>query len=722
MTLLSCMVNIGLGAYLVHDRQNIRARYLIFLLAGATVWTGAYAMELLSPGLATKLMWMRLEYFGSGCVGLLLFRFILVAVEDPGPLAWGLSGWLWLMPGLILVSVFTNDWHHLMWKDAWLAEAPGIQALQYNRGYMFWAHTVFSYALIGMAFVLLIQGAVSASGLKKKKILILIAGMVIPWVANGVYLTGMPGLTYVDLSPTAFMASCLVFTLGLFRYHLIHLVPLAHKAVMDGLGDPVIVLDMEDRVVEINRACAKAFCMDPSPVSPVLIEQALPRLYRMIRQSRGRQPVELQMGSEIQKAAPKDWYLRISPLWRNHKEQSGWLILLRDITLQKQGENALRRAKDYVKSIINSMPSVIIGVDPKGVVTQWNRDAAQMTGVTENQAVGKEFTVLFPQLSSFRPDLHRAMETRAAQSREKQILALKDKNMVVDVMIFPILSDAAPGAVIRVDDISEQTRTREMMVQSEKMMSVGGLAAGMAHEINNPLSGMIQNIQVVKSRLSRPLPANLKAAQKHGIDLEQVKDYMKERKLFQMVDQAVANGIRAAGIVDNMLSFSRKDGDPKQAQSLPEMMDATIALLENDFNLKKDYHFRRLAFASRGRENFPPVPCERSKIQQVFFNILKNGAQAMAQAGVEAPKFLIHYFLSRDMACVEIQDNGPGIPEKIRERIFEPFFTTKPVGTGTGLGLSVSYFIVVEGHQGLLQVSSSPGRGTSFIVSLPLAN
>ncbi|HAR33360.1 MAG TPA: histidine kinase, partial [Desulfobacter sp.] len=121
--------------------------------------------------------------------------------------------------------------------------------------------------------------------------------------------------------------------------------------------------------------------------------------------------------------------------------------------------------------------------------------------------------------------------------------------------------------------------------------------------------------------------------------------------------------------------------------------------------------------------NLPAVFCQASKIQQVILNILTNGAQAMQGAGTPEPKFIVRTYVDpvRDMACMEIEDNGPGMKEEIRKHIFDPFFTTKPVGVGTGLGLSVSYFIITENHKGEMTVESSPGTSAKFVIRLPLS-
>ncbi|WP_320041667.1 ATP-binding protein [uncultured Desulfobacter sp.] len=116
------------------------------------------------------------------------------------------------------------------------------------------------------------------------------------------------------------------------------------------------------------------------------------------------------------------------------------------------------------------------------------------------------------------------------------------------------------------------------------------------------------------------------------------------------------------------------------------------------------------------------MPCESSKIQQVLLNIFRNGAQAMQEFGEKEPQFIIRTWFQpkKNQVCMEIRDNGPGMDETIRKRVFEPFYTTKPVGVGTGLGLSVSYFIIKENHDGDIRVESSPGNGTAFIICLPV--
>ena len=269
----------------------------------------------------------------------------------------------------------------------------------------------------------------------------------------------------------------------------------------------------------------------------------------------------------------------------------------------------------------------------------------------------------------------------------------------------------------------EKNRLEELVVQSEKMVSLGGLAAGMAHEINNPLAGILQNTQVIRNRIEGELPANLRIAEELDLDFSAMRTYMVRRDIHKMLDSVMAAGKRAADIVANMLSFSRKSTSGFLLEDLSLLLDQTLELAASDYNLKKKFDFKQIRIERDYDPGLSQVECKASEIQQVFFNIFSNGAQAMvsgAAASEEEPCFVLKTYMDGDYACVDIRDNGPGMDRKLRKRIFEPFFTTKGVGEGTGLGLAVSYFIVTENHKGSIDVDSSPGKGARFRVRLPL--
>ncbi|RJP76272.1 MAG: PAS domain S-box protein [Desulfobacteraceae bacterium] len=389
-----------------------------------------------------------------------------------------------------------------------------------------------------------------------------------------------------------------------------------------------------------------------------------------------------------------------------------------------KAEGELKHLRNYLKNIVDSMPSILVGVDAHGKITQWNMEAEKITGVASRDANGKNLHDVFPQLSYAMEKVIQSVHNRQIRKDSKVPLQLGRNKRLSDITIYPLVTNGVEGAVIRVDDITERVRIEEMIVQSEKMLSVGGLAAGMAHEINNPLAGILQNVQVMGNRMKIGLPKNQQVAEECGTTMASIEQYAEKRGLLSMVAMIMEAGQRAAKIVENMLSFSRKGQGNFEQKQLTELIERTIELAGSDYDLKKKYDFRQIHIVREYEKSLPEIYCEQTKIQQVFLNLFKNAAQAMVNDKNDSgkPCLIIRARRQEGMVCVEVEDNGVGMDEETRKRIFEPFFTTKEVGAGTGLGLSISYFIVTEDHGGEMSVESFPGEGTTFRICLPIRN
>ncbi|MBN2282106.1 MAG: PAS domain S-box protein [Candidatus Marinimicrobia bacterium] len=385
-------------------------------------------------------------------------------------------------------------------------------------------------------------------------------------------------------------------------------------------------------------------------------------------------------------------------------------------------QDEVRHLKNYMSNIINSMPSVLIGVDTKLIVTQWNKKAWEYYEIETQQAIGRNLIDIVPALRDEKEKMLESIRDRKIKTNNKRSVFKKNELYYESITIFPLEENGIQGAVIRIDNITENVKMEELLIQSEKMLSVGGLAAGMAHEINNPLAGMMQNADVIYNRLTKPLPKNLETAQECGINFNALMNFLVKRNITKQLELIKSSGERASAIVKNMLSFARKSESKLAPSDLTELLDNTVELAENDYDIKKKYDFRKIKIQRHYQENLPKFSCERGKIQQVFLNILKNGAEAMVEKiNIEGyqPEFKFSIYTKDKKFVIEIEDNGPGIPEHIRKRVFEPFFTTKDVDNGTGLGLSVSYFIITENHDGEMEVHSKHGEWTRFIITLP---
>lgn len=392
-----------------------------------------------------------------------------------------------------------------------------------------------------------------------------------------------------------------------------------------------------------------------------------------------------------------------------------------DITEQKRAKEEVARMRLYLKNIIDSMPSVLIGVDPWGYITVLNQPAEQTGGMSWEAAQGRFFGDVFPQLEGQFEQVRQAIRLGRPIKTPRMTLDLQGELHYADVMVYPLMADNASGAVIRMDDVTARVRIESMMVQTEKMLSVGGLAAGMAHEINNPLGAILQGSQNILRRVAPDMPQNRAAAEAIGIDLDRIHRYLEQRQILRFLEGIREAGARAAKIVADMLSFSRRSESCFALVNLEEMLETVLRLAASDYDLKKKYDFKRIAIERDYDPALRLVSCDKTEIEQVILNLLKNAAQAMAEEGTPAPVITLRTRHEAEHALIEVVDNGPGMDEETLKRVFEPFFTTKEVGAGTGLGLSVSYFIITEQHNGRLSVMSKPGQGARFSIRLPLS-
>lgn len=388
---------------------------------------------------------------------------------------------------------------------------------------------------------------------------------------------------------------------------------------------------------------------------------------------------------------------------------------------------ALRESERNYRELVENANSIILRMNTRGRVTFFNEFAQQFFGYREDEILGQ---LLIETIVPTNGISDRGLvEMIGGISADPERFALSEVECVCKngERVFISWTNkaccSADGVLEEIlcigQDVTDRRKMQQLLVQSEKMMTVGGLAAGMAHELNNPIGTIAQHAQNIIRRITTALPANAAAAVETGVSLPNLGAYLERRGIISMLEAISSSCERAATIIANMLTFSRTSAIQAESASLADLMEKSIELALCDYDLKKHYDFKNVKIVREYASDLPQVQVVVVEIEQVLLNLLKNAAQALATDPSVAPMITVRLKYDETSVFIELEDNGPGIDKNQLSRVFEPFYTTKEVGVGTGLGLSVSYAIIVNRHRGAIWVDSLPGKGACFSIRLP---
>jgi two-component system, NtrC family, sensor kinase len=363
---------------------------------------------------------------------------------------------------------------------------------------------------------------------------------------------------------------------------------------------------------------------------------------------------------------------------------------------QEQSQRAaeLQLLKEFNESIVESINAGLLAADLDGCITHLNSALEEMFAVTREQAIGKRVEDLFAE--DFADTLHQVLGPEGWRlSETRQIYKLHmtthaGRSLVLNIALAPLRADSneLTGALVMMEDVSDRIHLEEQLQQREKLSSIGLLAAGVAHEVNTPLTGVSSYTQMLISMLPENDP-------KHAL----------LQKVSRQAD-------RATDIVNNLLNFSRTGNATEfTGVDIHRILDDTLQLLEPQLRRSQIEIVRKYA------SELPLVHGNSVKLQQVFTNLILNARDSMVNG---TGTITLSTLAEGDAGSlvVEVADNGGGIEPENVAKIYDPFFTTKGVGGGTGLGLAVTYGIVQE-HAGHIGVASAPGEGTTFRITLP---
>jgi signal transduction histidine kinase len=372
---------------------------------------------------------------------------------------------------------------------------------------------------------------------------------------------------------------------------------------------------------------------------------------------------------------------------------------------RRRAEDERRRADDRFHTLVDSLEGIVFTLD-RGLridgmfgrgLGQASFDAEHFLGKTVNDLLG----------SSSAGDASASHEEACARTLHGEHVLyewtqdLPTGTRHLQISLSPIGRDEVTGIVGLVRDISDQKKLQAHLLVTDRMASIGTLAAGVAHEINNPLASLMANLDLASREVVR-IAGGKSSTPQSLLELEE--ELGDAREATQRVSQ----------IVRDLRLFSRAAEDQRGAVDVRRILDSSIRMAWNEI--------RHRAKLARDYRSVSRVVANDARLGQVFLNLLINAAQAIPEGNADGNEVKIStYAQGRDHVVVEISDTGQGIPESVKQRLFTPFFTTKPVGVGTGLGLSICHRIVTS-LGGDITVESQEGRGATFRVVLPVAS
>jgi PAS domain S-box-containing protein len=398
----------------------------------------------------------------------------------------------------------------------------------------------------------------------------------------------------------------------------------------------------------------------------------------------------------------------------------------------------LKKSNREIECLLSSLTTILIGLSPQIKVSRWNAIAENVFGIASTQIIGKSLAK-----SGIEWDWSKIENGISLCLRECNSVRVDDIGFIqpngsqgyLGITISPIRSDIGEpsGFIIIGADITNRKAVEDTLAQTEKLKSIGQLAAGIAHEINTPTQYVGDNTRFLQDAFqdiiqvlicyealfqavkADSVSADLIRRVAEGIEEADVEYLNKE--IPAAIEHTLEGVERIAKIVRAMKEFSHPGQDEKTAIDINKTIESTITVARNEWKYVAE-------MATDFDASLPLVPCLPGELNQVILNLIINAAHAIADVIAEnsTEKGLIKVSTrhKEHWAEIQISDTGPGIPEKIRHRIFDPFFTTKEVGKGTGQGLAISYTVIVEKHGGTLNLETEEGKGTTFTICLPL--
>ncbi len=384
-------------------------------------------------------------------------------------------------------------------------------------------------------------------------------------------------------------------------------------------------------------------------------------------------------------------------------------LLEHEIARHVSTSDRLRSSEFYIMDILKSMPLTLIGLDKEGMITQWNKRAEDATGIKAENCLGKNLWDAYPTITISPQQISEAVEKNDATT----IKHGQPGQYYYDITIYPLQEQSEPGVVILIDDITKEMLAVNMLIQGDKMSSVGELASNMAHDINPTLQSILFDLRTLQHKLTDS-----------SLNLNDLYNTGTSETLKDLLESAYEKGENLALIVHNLQEFARGRSSRKEVSNIVDILEHTLELAGDVLLVPSQLQFKDIQIERNYQEDLPAIPCYVAELQHVFLSLFRHACDAlgsMDQPG-HTPTIKIQMLVSYDYLWIRIHHNGLGLSNEEQMYLFEPFFRKDSPEDkyDANKRLSFDYFIITEQHQGDIAVTSDLNVGTTFHIQLPL--
>lgn len=738
-------------AFLGLSKRRVPGAVPFAVLMGVSAWISlAVALGLLAEAATAKYAWLRIQYIAIVLSPAAWLALTLQLRANVTRLSDKTLALLAIEPVLMLMFVWTNGVHGLVWSAFAIDESAALSVLALSKGPVFWVHYLYWVSTMVAGITLLVMKARQGDSSQRLQSTLLIAGgllMIQGAVASvsGFVPFGLDGL------PLSTLISGAAIGAALFRQTTQSALPIARDAVMDGLADSAIIVDETGRVIDMNEA-AETLTENPADRGVGLeASELLSKFGDLGAQA----PLPNVRFSEIEGSTGTRYYeIRTSQLYKADTKSRGRLIVIRDSTSQHQAEGnlheavgllqeqfknqtsaltqelqerkiaelALRESEARARQVVDTAYDAFVAMNANGTIVDWNPRAEEVFGWPSEDSLGKDYAdhilpnrdreshrrgLRYYLTSGEWPLLDRPVEmiARHADGHEFEAEMTMSAGTVEGVRIFnafihDITERKAAEQALRASNsqlekaLTDLESALQVQVEQERLRALGQMASGIAHEFNNALSPIVGFSELL---MIRP---NI------------LKDEVKARRYLEGISTAAKD---AANVVSRLREFyrSRETSESGESIDLNALVSQTVTLTQPKWRNQAQANGASVRVAT-DLAGHPLIDGDPSAVREVVTNLIFNAVDAMPEGG----RVLIHTAEENGKVFLQVIDDGTGMPEEVRRRCLDPFFSTKGE-KGTGLGLSLVHGIV-QRHGGTMDIQSQEGEGTTFTLEFPV--